>query len=59
MNHYIIIKTLLLYIHNIIISLNFTNYTKFIKKKKRKYLFQIFKSFKKKKEENTLDLQQY
>lgn len=58
MNHYIIIKTLLLYIHNII-SLNFTNYTKFIKKKKRKYLFQIFKSFKKKKEENTLDLQQY
>lgn len=34
MNHYIIIKTLLLYIHNIIISLNFTNYKKFIKKKK-------------------------
>lgn len=29
------------------------------KKKKRKYLFQIFKSFKKKKEKNTLDLQQY
>lgn len=33
MNHYIIIKTLLLYIHNIIF-LNFTNYIKFIKKKK-------------------------